>query len=135
MVYRRVFAVVLLAAPGAFAAAGFDKPYAVVENGDSSEVRPEDGAAITQVDGVSTRDSRRTDPIEPGKHKLTIRYDTARVNLSPEKQVREVEMNLEPCTLYRVAAKRKNNTGLDWDPVFSSEPIGECKKKFGAAKK
>ena len=30
MVYRRVFAVVLLAAPGAFAAAGFDKPYAVV---------------------------------------------------------------------------------------------------------
>ncbi len=134
MVSRRVLAALLLAAPGVFAA-GFDKPYAIVEKGDSSEVRREDGAAITQVDGVSTRDSRRTDPIEPGKHKLTIRYDTARVTLSPEKSVREVEMDLKACTLYRVAAKRRNNTGLDWDPVFSEEPIGECKKKFGGAKK
>ena len=133
MVSRRVLAALLLAAPGVFAA-GYDKPYAIVEKGDSSEVRREDGAAITQVDGQSTRDSRRTDPIEPGKHKLTIAYDTSRVTLSPEKARREVEMDLKPCTLYRVAAKRKNNTGLDWDPVFHEEPIGECKKKFAAGK-
>jgi hypothetical protein len=128
------FAGLVLAASGVFAA-GFDKPYAIVEKGDASETRREDGAAITQVDGVSTRDSRRTDPIEPGKHKLTIRYDTARVTLSPEKARKEVDLDLQPCTLYRVVAQRRNNTGLDWDPHFYSEPIGECQKKFGVAKK
>jgi hypothetical protein len=123
----------LLIVPTAFAATAamagmYDQPYALMERGDPSEVRKEATVAITQVDGKSTRDARRTDPIAPGKHLIRLHFDTARGQFRPEFQ--EVEMDFEACTRYRVVASYENQLGPDWKPKVYSEPIVECRKKF-----
>jgi len=117
-----------LAGTTAALAGSFDSPWAIIETADKSEVRKEFPIAITQVDGKSTRDPRQTDPIAPGKHTITVRFTTGRVTQSPAEEQRELQMDLEACTLYRIAAKR--TTGTNWEPKVYSEPLGECKKKF-----
>ena len=118
-----------LALTAGIAQAGmYDKPYAIVESGNNSETRKESRVAITKVDGKSTRNARKTDPIEPGKHKITLHFESARGNFRPE--YLDIEMDLEACTRYRVVAQYEVKTGPDWKPHVYSEPIGECKKKF-----
>jgi len=106
----------------------YDQPYALVEAADRSSVREEFPTAITKVDGKSTRNPRKSDPIEPGKHRVTIRFETARVAQGPSETTRELEMDLEACTRYRVAARRVDS--VNWEPKVYSEPIVECAKKF-----
>jgi hypothetical protein len=119
-----------MVATGLAAAADmYDQPYSRAETGDRSEVRKEFPLAITQIDGVSTRNPRRTDPIAPGKHRVTVRFETARVAQSAAETTRDLEINFEACTLYRIVAERKGAT--NWDPKVYSEAIGECVKKFG----
>ena len=127
MTCRRVLACAAFVATGALAGS-YDQPYALVESGDRNDARKEFKPAITQVDGKSTRDVRKTDPIEPGKHRITIRFETARVSQSQAEITRELEMDLEGCTRYRIVAKRTE--GTNWEPKVYSEPIGECARKF-----
>ncbi|HLX23039.1 MAG TPA: hypothetical protein VKR38_06820 [Usitatibacter sp.] len=129
MTIRLMAAIAVTSAGTAAVLAGsFDAPWAVVETADKSDVRKEFPVAITQVDGKSTRDPRQTDPIAPGKHTITVRFSTARVAQSASDEVREVPMDLQPCTLYRIAARR--TTGTNWEPQVYNEPLGECRKKF-----
>ena len=118
----------LLVASSALAQGMYSKPYAIVEQGQKSPTRNEDRVAITKIDGKSTRNVRRSDPIEPGKHTVTVRFTTARVAQSPAEESRELQMDLEACTRYRVAARRVDS--VNWEPKVYSEPIGECVKKF-----
>ena len=131
MRFHRVAAVAAFAAfSAAPALAGmYDQPYAIVEVGDRSEVREEFPPSISKVDGVSTRNTRRSDPISPGKHRITVRFETARVTQNPEEVSRELEMDLAPCTRYRVVAHRKGKS-MDWEPKVYPEKIGECVRKF-----
>src|SRR5512135_2123878 len=99
----------------------YDQPWSMVEPGDRSEVRKEFPAAITQIDGQSVRDTRRPDAVAPGKHSVTIRFETGRVNQSESEATRVVEMELAPCTRYRVVAQRQ--TGTKWEPQVYPEPI------------
>jgi len=105
-----------------------DQPWAIVESGDSSEVRKEVPAAITKVDGVSTRDPRKSDMLAPGKHKVTVRFDTGRAVVTDN--ARDLDMDLEACKRYRVVAVYKSKTSPDWEPKVYPESIGECAKKF-----
>ena len=127
MTCRRVLACAAFVATSALAGP-YDQPYAIVEVGDPNDVRKEFVPAITQVDGKSTRDVRKTDPIPPGKHRVTIRFETARAAQSPGEVSRELEMDLEACTRYRIVAKRTE--GTNWEPKIYSEPLGECVRKF-----
>jgi hypothetical protein len=122
-----VAAAIALAAGSAFAGP-YDQPYALVEAMDRSAVKEEMPAAITQIDGKSTRNTRRSDPIEPGKHTVTVRFSTGRVAQAPGEEAKQLQMDLEPCTRYRVAARRVDT--INWEPKVYSEPIGECVKKF-----
>ena len=115
-------------AASATAATQFKEPWAIVEGGDESKVRKEFRPAITQIDGHSTRNTVRSDPLPPGKHVVTIRFETGRVAQAPSEVTREVEIEAEACTRYRIVAAR--TTGTNWEPKVYSEPIGECKKKF-----
>ena len=126
MIPYRVYAGAALVSLGAFAG-DYDQPYALVERQDRSQVQEEFPVAITKVDGKSTRNPRKSDPIPPGKHRITIRFETARVTQSPAETTRELEMDLEGCTRYLIAARRN---GINWEPKIYSEPIGECVKKF-----
>lgn len=134
---KTLLAAFALALTAGLAQAGmYDKPYAIAESGDNSETRKESRVAITKVDGKSTRNARKTDPIEPGKHKVTLHFESARAIFRPEYM--DVEMDFEPCTRYRIVARYEVKTGPDWKPHVYSEPIGECVKKFAkkdAAKK
>ncbi len=123
----------LLCALPAFAAlaavAGpYDKPWAIVETGSSSEVRKEARLAISKVDGKSTRNPRKSDPIEPGKHVITVHFETARGVVSDN--FRDLQIDLEGCTRYRIVAEYESKTGPEWKPKIYSEPIGECVGKF-----
>jgi hypothetical protein len=117
----------LLVATTAFAGM-YDQPYALVETGDASEPRKEARVAVTKVDGKSTRDARKTDPIAPGKHVITLHFDTARGNFRPE--YLDLEMSLDACTRYRIVAVYENKIGPDWKPKAYAEPIPECTRKF-----
>jgi len=114
----------------------YDQPYALIERGDASETRKEARVAITKVDGRSTRDPRRSDPLAPGKHVITLHYETARGDFRPE--FLDVEIDLEACTRYRIVASYESRMGPDWKPKVYAEPIPECASKFakkaGAAK-
>ena len=131
MTCRRVFACAAFVAASALAGP-YDQPYAIVEVGERNDARKEFVPAISQVDGKSTRDVRKTDPIAPGKHRITIRFETARAQQSPAEVSRELEMDLEACTLYRIVAKRTE--GTHWEPKIYSEPLGECVRKFAKKK-
>jgi len=124
---RFALACAALFASSAFAGM-YDQPYAIIEPADRSATREEFPPAITKIDGVSTRNPRRSDPISPGKHKVTVRFETARVAQSPGETSRELDMELEGCKLYRIAARRKGS--IDWEPVVYTEPLPECVKKF-----
>jgi hypothetical protein len=125
---RSLMAACAMAAATAAVAGMYDQPYAIVETGDRSDVREEFPAAITRIDGKSTRNSRRSDPIEPGKRMVTVRFETSRVAQAPSEASREVSMELEGCTRYRIVAKRVD--GTNWEPRVYSEPISECVRKF-----
>lgn len=131
MASYRSAACLALVCTGAFAGL-YDQAWAIVEVADRSEVRKEFPPSISRIDGQSTRNPRRSDPLAPGKHRVTVRFETARVAQSPADEVRELEMTLEPCTRYRIAAQRTE--GTQWEPKIYSEAIGECKRKFQAGK-
>src|SRR4051794_5951897 len=76
----------ILAAIVATAAFGgmYDQPYALVERGMTSDTRKEVTLAITGVDGKPIRDPRRSDPITPGKHTISVRFQSMRFAFRPE---------------------------------------------------
>lgn len=129
--YKLLIIPAALVATVAFAGM-YDQPYALVEMGTASKARKEATVAITKVDGESTRNARKPDPIPPGKHRITLHFESARGEFRPEYQ--DVEIDLEACTRYRIVAVYETNMGPDWKPKVYSEPIGECRKKFAKAK-
>jgi hypothetical protein len=127
MIRLWVAAFATLAASGALAGP-YDQPYALVEAADRSPTREEFPPAITQIDGESTRNPRKSDPIAPGKRRVSVRFETARAVQSPAEATRELELDLAPCTRYRIAARRVGAT--NWEPRVYSEAIPECASKF-----
>lgn len=119
----------VVAASAAFAAGMYDAPYAIVERGDNSDVRKEAQLGIVKIDGQSTRNPRRTDPIPPGKHIIGVHFSSARGVFRPE--YLDIELDLAACTRYRIVAQYEGRTGGDWKPKVYSEPISECRNKFG----
>ncbi len=126
-----VCTVAALAATTVARAGMYDQPYVVFESGGPSEVRKEASVGLTVIDGKSTRNARKSDPLPPGKHQVTVRFDTARGEFRPE--AIDVQIDAEACTLYRIVAVYENKTGGDWKPRVYSEPIGECVRKFKKA--
>lgn len=125
--YKFLLAPAFLVATAAFAGL-YDQPYALIESGDASETRKEARVAVTKVDGKSTRDPRKTDPIAPGKHVITLHFTTARGDFRPE--YLDLEMPLEACTRYRIVAVYESKMGPDWKPKVYAEPMPECTRKF-----
>lgn len=106
----------------------YDQPYAVVESGAAAEARNEGRVTIRKIDGVSPRDPRRSDPLEPGKRTITVGFQSSRGMFRP--QSLDIELNLEPCTRYLIVASYESKSGPTWTPKVYPEPIVECRKKF-----
>ena len=107
----------------------YDQPYAIFETGRKSETRKEAPASISKIDGKSTRNSRKSDPVEPGKHMLDVSFSSSR-GLSAD-TIKPLEVDAKPCMRYFINARYVSPTGPTWDPIVSgSEPISECRAKF-----
>jgi hypothetical protein len=107
----------------------YDQPWAIVESGDTSATRNESRLAVTKVDGESLRNTRRSDGLAPGRHTVTLHFETSRGHFRP--RFVDIEMDLQACTRYRIVAHYQTTVGPDWTPRVYEEPIGECRKKFG----
>jgi len=115
--------------PGLAVAGSYDQPYGLIESGDRSQTRKEESVAISRIDGASTRNPRRPDPVAPGKHSVEISFTTARTTVGDD--LKTIEIDVQPCKRYRVAARYHTAASGKWDPVVQSvEDIGECRKKF-----
>lgn len=125
---RAIMLVPLFVLGHAAAAGMYDRPYALVERGDASATRNEAPVAVTKVDGRSARDPRTTDPLPPGRHVVTLHFETARGAFRPE--YLDLEMDVAACTRYRIVASHENRMGPDWKPRVYAEPIKECERKF-----
>lgn len=121
-------AVPVFASLAAFAQNPYSQPWALVERGDPSQVRNEAPVAISKVDGKSTRNPRKSDPLAPGKHVITVSFDSAKGVIND--RYRDLEIDLEGCTRYRIVAQLNGPPITDWKPHVYSEPIGECNSKF-----
>ena len=90
----------------------YDQPYAIVESGDASEVRKEARLAISKVDGKSTRNPRKSDPIAPGKHSITLNFESARGIFRPMSV--DFEIDLQPARAIassRITKPKQAGTG------------------------
>ena len=115
--------------PGLAAAGPYDQPYGLIESGDGSQTRNQEPVAISRIDGASTRNPRRPDPVAPGKHAVEISFTSARAVVGDD--LKTIEIDVQPCKRYRVVAQYHTSASGKWDPVVASvEDIGECRKKF-----
>lgn len=124
-----VVAAAVLVAPPLAVAGPYDQAYGVIESGDRSQTRKQETVAISRIDGQSTRNPRRPDPVAPGKHSVEISFTSARATVGDS--LKTIEVDVQPCKRYRVVAQYNNPTSGKWEPVIAStEDIGECKRKF-----
>ena len=124
-----LLAVTSFLVPGFAAAGPYDQPYGLIESGDRSQTRKHETVAISRIDGESTRNPRRPDPVAPGKHSVQISYSSARATVGDE--MKTIEIDVQPCKRYRVVSQYHNTVSGKWDPVVAFvEDIGECKRKF-----
>lgn len=122
-------AAAMLAVPALAVAGPYDQVYGQIESGDRSEVRKQETVAISRIDGQSTRNPRRPDPVAPGKHSVEISFTSARAVVGDS--LKTIEIDVQPCKRYRVVAQYNNPTSGKWEPVIATaEDIGECKRKF-----
>jgi len=124
----------LLAASAALLAACaaanmYAQPYAqfVPERRSATEdTRP---AMIMRIDGHMV-DATRDDPVEPGVRQVEVSVPGAPGMSDPKRDI--ITVDAKPCTRYYFSAGRATRTDTTWHGfVSASEPIGECKKKFG----
>lgn len=124
-----LFAAAALVAPLLAVAGPYDQPYGLIESADRSQTRNEEPVAISRIDGQSTRNPRKPDPVTPGKHSVEISFSSARAVVGD--QLKTIEIDVQPCKRYRVAARYSNPTSGKWEPVIAvTEDIGECRRKF-----
>jgi len=123
-----LLAILLLTAALPATAGPYDQPYAIVESGAAAEARNEGRVVISKIDGSSTRDPRRSDPIKPGKRTISVRFQSSRGMFRPQNL--DLQLDLEPCTRYLIVASYESKSGPTWTPKVYPEPIAECRKKF-----
>ena len=106
-----------------------DEPYGLLESGVRSAVRKELPVVIYAVDGDYRLYQRRFEPVKPGRHVLEVDFNT---DVGPSwKRRKTVEIDVSPCTRYRIVARYGNLTHVEWIPVVYPERIGECMSRFG----
>jgi hypothetical protein len=107
----------------------YDQSYGKIESGDRSQTRKQEPVAISRIDGQTTRNPRRPDPVAPGKHSVEISFTSARAVVGDPLQT--IEIDVQPCKRYRVAAQYQTAASGKWEPVVQAvEDISECRKKF-----
>ena len=131
---RALLAASLLAATAAVAASPYDEPYSIITVDTLKSADPLlRRVIVNRVDGetITTVDNKAVVP--PGQHTVTMDLPP-RVGFHQATQA-DFPLETKACTRYYVAAKLDSPALQSWTPVVrSTEPIGECMRKFKIAK-
>jgi len=110
----------------------YSEPYALFEPQQrmaAADTRP---AFVMKIDGANV-DMGREDPVKPGMRSVEVSIPGPPGMSNPDRDT--LAIDAKPCTRYYLAAQRSNPTARDWKAfVATSEPIGECVRKFPGAK-
>ena len=110
----------------------YDQPYALFEPHGRTPTEDQRPAFVLAVDGKS-RDIRDNTPVTPGQHRVDVSIPGPPGLRTSENAM--IVIDARPCMRYRLGAKRSDFGARDWTPVIvETEPIGECLRKFPAAK-
>ena len=86
---------------------------------------------VNRVDGETVA-IRQPAVVAPGMRKVTLDVPPRKGFTQATQQT--FDLDVKPCTRYYVAALLDSPTLQSWKPVVrSSEPIGECQRKFKVA--
>ena len=111
----------------------YSQPYALFEPHEGSQVQELRPAFISMIDGKSRGVRDNNDPVTPGKRRVQLSIPGPPGMSSSVLET--VEVDAKPCTRYRFGARRDSPTARDWyATIESTEPIGECLKKFPEVK-
>jgi hypothetical protein len=120
---------VLLAACASGGGGMYSQPYALFEPHERSQVQEQQPAFILSIDGKSRAINDNNEPVTPGKHRVELSLPGPMGVSNPKRET--LEIDAKPCVRYRFSARRDSPTARDWyAKLESTEPIGECLKKF-----
>jgi hypothetical protein len=125
-------ACVLLGGCAAGGGGMYSEPYALLEPQQRMAVADTRPAFVMKIDGRNV-DMGRSDPVPVGKRSVEVSIPGPPGMSDPDRDT--LEIDAKPCTRYYLAARRSSPTARDWKAfVAENEPIGECVRKFQAAK-
>ena len=117
-----------VAAAGCAADPSYTQPYAVFTTQQAVRMSGGDGVRILVDDQEVRLNEALT--VAPGSRRVTLSAASASGATKPVGPTLTVDA--KPCTRYVMIATRSAPTDDDWSAqVNSTEPIGECAKKFG----
>ena len=119
---------------GACASAGsmYSQPYALFEPARRMPAEDTRPAFVMNIDGKSVA-INTDDPVPPGMRTVELSVPGPPGMSDPGRDT--LTLDAKPCTRYYFAARRSSLTARDWKAFVSeSEPIGDCVKRFSAAK-
>jgi hypothetical protein len=127
---RYMIATILLSTSAV--AGPYDQVYGLITTDKSRSADPDViPVIVNRVDDVTVMTGQPA-VVAPGLRKVTIDVPP-RKGFSQATQT-TFDLDVKPCTRYNVAAKLDSRTTQTWQPmVRSTEPIGECRKKFNIA--
>jgi hypothetical protein len=124
-----VLAPLLLSACASGGGGMYSQPYALFEPHEGSQVQERQPAFIMSIDGKSRAINDNNEPVTPGKHRVELSLPGPMGVSNPKYET--IEVDAKPCVRYRFSARRDTPTARDWyAKLESTEPIGECLKKF-----
>ena len=111
----------------------YDQPYALFEAHERSQIQELAPAFVVSIDGKSRGPGDDNLPVSPGMHRVELSIPGPPGMSNPGRATLQVDA--KPCVRYRFGARRSSPTARDWHAtVEATEPIGECLKKFPAAR-
>ena len=110
----------------------YSQPYALFEPAQRMPAQDMRPAFVLNIDGRNVA-INTNDPVPPGMRTVELSVPGPVGMSDPGRDTLVVDA--KPCTRYYFAARRSSLTASDWKAfVAESEPIGECAKRFSAAK-
>jgi hypothetical protein len=113
----------------------YDAPYGKFVMGSGTPDRLEAPATISRIDGSSTDNPSDPYPVTPGSHTILVSFQSPRGITMIADQLKNLTVDVKPCTRYYINARYANMTSTEWTPVVGyTDTISECAAKFNIKK-
>lgn len=109
----------------------YSAPYGKFVMGTGTPDRLEAPATISRIDGQSTDSPSDPYPVAPGPHTILVSFQSPRGITMVADQLKNLTVDVKPCTRYYINARYANMTTTEWTPVVGyTDTISECAASF-----